>query len=86
MQKVYKRGGNREHPREIEEACYDVCYETSLYCPMFKFLIQAEMIAIAYNSIKTVFIEQEGVIEVHVNDSRILDALMDYAEIKASIR
>ena len=48
--------------------------------------MQAELIAIAFNSIKDICIELKGVIEIQINDSRLLDALLDYSEIKGNVR
>jgi serine/threonine protein kinase len=86
IQNIYKSAGTREHPEEYKQISFDICYQVSLYNPILKYSLQAELLAVTYNSIKQIFIEQEGLIEIKVNDSRIIDALMDYFEIKTSIR
>lgn len=90
MQIVYKTSGNREHPKEIKQARLDYCYETVYYNKNLKFWLQAEMLAITMQAIKEVLGEttevQGGMIEVHVNDSRVIDAMMDYLEIRMNLR
>lgn len=86
LQSTYKTAGTREHPKESKEISLDICYESALYHPHLKFCLQAEVLALSYKSIKEVFCEQKGVIELQISDSRIIDAILDYFEINPDLR
>ena len=86
MHNVYKSAGNREQPKEFKEVSLDICYESELYHPHLKFWLQAELLAVSYNSIKEVLCEQKGIIEVEVSDSRIVDAILDHFQIPLELR
>lgn len=90
VQTIYKPSGNREHPREIVKASLDYCYDTDLYHPLVKHCLQSELLSVSLMSIKDLLAEvletRGGIIEIEVNDSRILDSICDYLEISSEIR
>lgn len=90
VHKIYKHSGSRESPREVIKASLDYSFDTEVYHPHLKFWLQSELLSISLMAIKDLLSEAietlGGIIEIQVNDSRILDALCDYLEINQSIR
>jgi serine/threonine protein kinase/histidyl-tRNA synthetase len=90
IQSIYKVSGKREHPKETTQASLDFCYDSRAYDNDLKFCLQAELLTLANLTVKDIFSETlkslGGVIEVHVNDTRILDYLLEYLEIRDTLK
>ena len=90
IQSIYRTSGKREHPQEITQASLDFCYDPKIYDSRLKFCLQAEMLALSNLAVKDIFSDvlaiHGGFIEIHINDTRVLDYLFNYLEIKQEFR
>lgn len=82
VSKVYKALGAGEHPEESLEASLDFCYDPE-HLNSFRYIYEAELLKITLLTLDQ-FASKLPMIEVTVNDSRLIDCILDFCEINDS--
>lgn len=75
INKTYKPLGVGEHPLEMEEASFDIIYDSEDYTKHSK-MLESEVIKICYDTVG-LFNKEFSMIYLRINDTRILDAILD---------
>jgi hypothetical protein len=75
INKVFKPLGLGEHPLEMEEASFDIIYDSENYTKHSK-MLECEVMKIGVDVIE-LFNKEFSMVELRVNDTRILDALLE---------
>lgn len=73
-----------EHPKEVSEAAFDICYDNILFAKQ-KSILESEIIKIAYCILQQ-FSHELPMLAISISDTRILDAIFDYCQVPQNLR